>query len=1077
MRLEAIPKPIAPQSNSGERAFPAILDVFGWSALLSAAAGLLAMNIWWQNAQTLALAGEPGVVLASVANEFWLTALCAAWFTLVIVVVAWDWRNPHLFNAGMLAGYATAFVFSYAWLYQQGHSWTSLGGFEIYAIALALAGLAWSILRSSARSWPRLEALLHPKFFPSDLIVLLGLLAGQWILHAPLTTPAIVAEFKGTADPHTWTTFSPYLPWYLLGILSIALGCLLLTGYRQMGLRGYLVVLLTIPWLIAWHFRSEQIIVFSLLWALASCHLIAAIAYGFFERPFSKMAGSAPVIGANSLEIRATDLLIWLGTAAPFLLLMAGLLTLAMSHEYLQDTLLRIERGSFTGAIAWTTPVCLFVLGMSCLAYLRGSAGWLYSTGLGVNLFVTVATALCYFEPGPLARPWLFVRVNVLVGNLLGMAWFVARDWRRQVNPRALNLVEVLHLNIWPLALAVGAIIQLFVHWKEPQVHPQDFLTWLCLGANFLVYGVAWQLSRVRLATLGLYLSGFLGVFLVVSRTTVEFERFAWVLTPVAGGYLAISALLVTLAFRERSAWIPDWFIHAELVLGSLVALGSVRIVLAYDEPSERWLGPVAACLVGITFWLLCFLESILRRMRQPALPDQIGQQRANDARTLRHATVAVTALVLWEACCVPLAASPVEPLWLWRLALAVLVCGLFACYFSGALSPQRPDNDWQAAGVNMAFCLGAVSTLLLLWLEAQWFEPATRQAPMPIQAVLASITGLFLFVVTSIALALGRGRPGLALTDEVGRKAYVYLSELLLFLILAHLRMTVPELFSGWVIRYWTFIIMGLAYAGAGLSEYCERRSLRVVADPVHWTSLFLPLLPLISYWVQLSPILAPGDTHVRGLGSLAHELRPPVLGLVRYSFLWFLAAGIYALHAFKRGSLLAALAAALALNFGLWSLLVHGEIAFLLHPQAWLVPLAILILTVEYVHHDRLLPEHRQVLQYGSLLMLYVSSTADMFITGLGNSVWLPLVLASLSVAGILLGMLLRLRSFLFLGTSFLFVVVVSMIWHAAREQVWVWWSSGIVLGASILALFAVFEKRRQRVGELLDQLRQWE
>src|SRR4029077_19374725 len=146
---------------------------------------------------------------------------------------------------------------------------------------------------------------------------------------------------------------------------------------------------------------------------------------------------------------------------------------------------------------------------------------------------------LSYYEPGPLARPWLFVRVNVLVGNLLGVAWFVAPERRRPIAPRALNLVETVHLNLWPLALAVGAIIQLFVHWREPQAHPQDFLTWLCLGSNFLVYGVAWQLARVRLPTLGIYLSGFFGVFLIVSRPTVEFERFAWVLTPAAAGYLA----------------------------------------------------------------------------------------------------------------------------------------------------------------------------------------------------------------------------------------------------------------------------------------------------------------------------------------------------------------------------------------------------------------------------------------------------------------------------------------------------------------------------------------------------------
>ena len=37
--------------------------------------------------------------------------------------------------------------------------------------------------------------------------------------------------------------------------------------------------------------------------------------------------------------------------------------------------------------------------------------------------------------------------------------------------------------------------------------------------------------------------------------------------------------------------------------------------------------------------------------------------------------------------------------------------------------------------------------------------------------------------------------------------------------------------------------------------------------------------------------------------------------------------------------------------------------------------------------------------------------------------------------------------------------------MIWHAAvnLEQTWVWYVSGIALGVAILALFAVFEKRR--------------
>jgi hypothetical protein len=42
--------------------------------------------------------------------------------------------------------------------------------------------------------------------------------------------------------------------------------------------------------------------------------------------------------------------------------------------------------------------------------------------------------------------------------------------------------------------------------------------------------------------------------------------------------------------------------------------------------------------------------------------------------------------------------------------------------------------------------------------------------------------------------------------------------------------------------------------------------------------------------------------------------------------------------------------------------------------------------------------------------------------------------------------------------------------------RAQAWVWWASGIVLGAVILTLFALFEKRRNDVLKVLDALRRW-
>jgi hypothetical protein len=42
--------------------------------------------------------------------------------------------------------------------------------------------------------------------------------------------------------------------------------------------------------------------------------------------------------------------------------------------------------------------------------------------------------------------------------------------------------------------------------------------------------------------------------------------------------------------------------------------------------------------------------------------------------------------------------------------------------------------------------------------------------------------------------------------------------------------------------------------------------------------------------------------------------------------------------------------------------------------------------------------------------------------------------------------------------------------------RAQTWVWWASGIALGAAILTLFALFEKRRNGVLKVFDALRRW-
>jgi hypothetical protein len=98
--------------------------------------------------------------------------------------------------------------------------------------------------------------------------------------------------------------------------------------------------------------------------------------------------------------------------------------------------------------------------------------------------------------------------------------------------------------------------------------------------------------------------------------------------------------------------------------------------------------------------------------------------------------------------------------------------------------------------------------------------------------------------------------------------------------------------------------------------------------------------------------------------------------------------------------------------------------------------------------------------------------------FWRGIGTSAVLPLVTIVLAALGMMAGILLRVRSFLYLGLTFLLVVIGRMIVYAAFQQgqIWIFWSCCILLGISIIALFAVLEKHRNDVLTAMEQFKQW-
>ena len=313
---------------------------------------------------------------------------------------------------------------------------------------------------------------------------------------------------------------------------------------------------------------------------------------------------------------------------------------------------------------------------------------------------------------------------------------------------------------------------------------------------------------------------------------------------------------------------------------------------------------------------------------------------------------------------------------------------------------------------------------------------------------VITSLSATVLFVV----FALSR-TDKVATLSERGRTIWVYLAEVLLVFLFVHVRLTMPWLFGSFE-RYWPFIVMAIAFAGVVVSELLRARQLEVLARPVQLTGTFLPLLPLIGFWVVASE--------------------------VDYSALLFVVGALYGLLSLLHRSFRFGVVAAVCGNAGLWYYLQRTEgYNFIQHPQFWLVPVALSVLLAAYLNREDFTEDQMMTTRYMSLLTIYLSSTADIVINGVANSPWLPLILAAFSLSGIFAGIVLRIRGMLLMSSLFLLLSLVTMIWYASVNfgWTWLWYVAGIVTGATIIFMFAVFEKKRADVLRVVEGLRDWE
>ncbi|HEU4794004.1 MAG TPA: hypothetical protein VFT02_00140, partial [Pyrinomonadaceae bacterium] len=347
------------------------------------------------------------------------------------------------------------------------------------------------------------------------------------------------------------------------------------------------------------------------------------------------------------------------------------------------------------------------------------------------------------------------------------------------------------------------------------------------------------------------------------------------------------------------------------------------------------------------------------------------------------------------------------------------------------------------AGAIALFFCLGTE-----IWYQI--YFGVVRIHPIALTAIGLTLVAA---VVIPVLFALSPAHDPLSLSER-GRMKYVYAAEVMLALLFLHIRLTLPWLFTGFLERYWPLVVMVIAYLGVVTSESLRRRKLLVLAQPLERTGVFLPLLPVLGFWLASSE--------------------------VDFSLLLFVIGGLYGLMSILRRSFVFGLMAAVAGNAGLWYMLHRtDDYHFLQHPQLWLIPVALSALLAAYLNEKNLSEDQMTGVRYLSLVTIYVSSTADIFINGVANSPWLPLVLGSFSLAGVFAGIMFRIRGLLLLGAVFLLLSIITMIWYASANLgwTWLWYVAGIVTGATIIFMFAVFEKKRSEVLRLIEDLKAWE
>ncbi|HSP62266.1 MAG TPA: hypothetical protein VLQ90_04720 [Pyrinomonadaceae bacterium] len=710
-------------------------------------------------------------------------------------------------------------------------------------------------------------------------------------------------------------------------------------------------------------------------------------------------------------------------------------------------------RGPFSDPLgAWWSiggllSMCALAAALNWVTFKRA---YLYAAGILFNLSVSIW--LLKYQNQQLTSLSAFVEANVIALSLTGVLWLWLELRTRRVEPGTHSDTAASFHNVAALAslLAMGGVVAVRLRADLLDFYP-TLLPVLDLFALASVVGLMaaclWD-REAKYAVAGLYLLGLLTAATVLHHLSLTPRHLAWALT-IAGAIYALAAALIWRA-RER---VVSWASRLKIPPRIDPAISELVWLSVFNSL-------IVATVVGLAFWIdLSFFEWPLRAVAAMAVVTQAltfglmaqGQHRLKWQRAAVAMFLLGAVFLGWSGL-----APGASGTWLNRaVILMTLMFATVASFGIGLDKLIAREPDWSRAFRDCvpAMTIAGIVALGFVLSTEVYYQIEFGAVRVRFLALVTVGVTLAAVVVICIVFAVSPKHDPLSLSER-WRSGYVYVAEVMLVLLFMHIRLTMPWLFHGFFQRYWPLVVLTIAYAGVAISEVLRRRQIRVLAQPIERTGAFLPLLPVIGFWIAQSQ--------------------------VEYSTLLFVVGGLYGVLSILRSSFWFGLAAALAGNGGLWYLLHEtSEYHFLQHPQLWLIPAAISVLIAAHLNRKDFSEAQMTGIRYLCLITIYVSSTADIFVNGVASSPWLPLVLAGLSVAGVFAGMIFRIRAFLLLGSIFLLLAIATMIKYASVNfgWTWLWYVAGIITGALIIATFAVFEKKRAEVLRLVDELKDWQ